>query len=424
MPFPISVLTPVSFPAVTPRRVTVIRFARAISGFAEKDAPDLDNRGGVIRTGHGQAHGPVVGLLGNVTGGTNHQIRVKIMRDRVEAAAQLYPELESSADVSLVYPSPGQPLSAVDIPAAGSSPAREADCVYMEAASTGDGDPETKLKIRYGSATGPVIGELGVVVYKARTIYVQAHTVTINGPAHALTPAAAAATMSDADIRRVFSRMDRIYTQAGIRVILRSTILRETVNGFTERGTVTLSATPDHRNTELQTVLNQNPHANSMNAYIFNQFRDTLEAAPDDLLVLGIAFSRRQANANPPAGAFPGCQAGFTLRTTTDLYNAAHTAAHEIGHSLELEHYGGRGGMGEMIEEIWANRNLMKNVVNTFQNRAVDKVGYGRFADGSRRSGSWLGTKKISTGSLGQPDQIRIMRNATVNGAYKPVSRP
>ncbi|MFN0102054.1 MAG: zinc-dependent metalloprotease family protein [Bryobacteraceae bacterium] len=424
MSFPISVLDPFAFPAVTARRVTIVRFARAVTGFADKEAPDLDDRGSTIRAGHGQANGPVVGLIGNAAGVANQTARIRVMRDRVDAAAQLFPELESSADVTMVHPAPGQPLNPADVPAVGGAPERKADCVHLEVASAGAGDPETKLKIRFGSATGPVIAELGVVVYAPKTIFVQVHTVTINGPAHPLTPAPAAPTMPEADIRTIFRRMDRIYTQAGIRVVVRGTILAETVNGYTEQGTVTLTATGDQQNAELQNVLNQNPNANSMNAYIFNQFRDVTQAAPNDLLVLGIAFSRRQANANPPVGAFPlfpGCQAGFTLQATTDLFKAAHTAAHEIGHTLELTHYGGRE---PQLDEIWSNRNLMKNTVNTFANNAVVKVGYGRFVDGSRRSGSWLGTKAITAGSLSQADQIQIMRTATANGTFRPVARP
>ena len=377
-----------------------------------------------MRAGNGIAHGPVVGLIGNAAGVANQTARIRIMRDRVEAAAQLFPVLESSADVTMVHPAPGQPLNPADVPAVGGAPERKADCVHLEVASNGAGNPETKLKIHFGSVGGPVIGELAVVVYAPKIIFVQVHTVTINGPAHPLTPVAAAPTMPAADIRTVFRRMDRIYAQAGMRVILRANFLAEVVNGYTERGTVTLTATNDARNIELQNILNQNPDANSMNAYIFNQYRDTLQAPPNDLLVLGIAFSRQQANANAPVGpfpAFPGCQAGFTLRATTDLFNAAHTAAHEIGHTLELTHYGGRE---PEKDEIWSNRNLMKNTVNTFANTAVTNVGYGRFDDGSRRSGSWLGTKTITTASLSQPDQIQRMRSAHGRNSFKPVPRP
>ncbi|MFN0104871.1 MAG: hypothetical protein ACKV2U_22655 [Bryobacteraceae bacterium] len=423
MSFPISVLDPFAFPAVTPRLVTVVRFARAVTGYADKAAPDLDDRGSVLRAGHGQARGPVVGLIGNAVNVPNQQVRIRVMRDRVDAAAQLFPELESSADVTLVHPAPGQPLNPVDVPAAGGSPERKADCVYLEVASTGAGDPETKLKIRFGSAAGVVIAELGVVVYAPKVIFVQVHTVTINGPTIGGSPAAAP-TMTAADIRTVFRRMDRIYAQAGIRVSVRAAFLAETVNAYTEQGTVTLTATGDARNAELQNVLNQNPHATSMNAYIFNQFRDVTQPAGSDLGVLGIGFSRAQATGNPPVGAFPlfpGCQAGFTLRATTDLFEAADTAAHENGHSLELTHYGGRE---PQLDEIWANRNLMLNNAGIPANTAVSKVGYGRYDNGNRRNGSWLGTKSITAASLSQGDQIRIMRSAHGRNTYRPVARP
>jgi hypothetical protein len=425
MPFPISVLDPFAFPAMTPRRVTLVHFARAVTGFADNEAPDIDHRGSTVRAGHGLARGPVVGLIGNAVGVANQNARIRVVRDRVEAAAQLFPELESSADVTITHPPAGQPLSLVDLPASGATPARFADCVHLQAASAGAGDPETKLKIRIGSATGPVIAEMGVVVYAPKTMFVQVHKVTINGPPNAVTPAPAAATLSDADIRTIFDRMDKIYTQAGMRVTLRANFLAETVNGYTEQGTVTLSAVSDSRNIELQNVLNQNPEPNSMNAYIFNQFRDTLQPAGSDLNVQGIAFSRTQANANAPVGpfpAFPGTQAGFTLAANPDLFLAAHTAAHEIGHSLDLTHYGGRQ---PEIDEIWSNRNLMVNTVNMLADgRAVANVGYGSFNDGTLRSGSWLGTKSITAASLSQADQINLMRAAHGRDSFKPVARP
>jgi hypothetical protein len=423
MSFPISVLDPTAFPTVVPRRVTLIRFARAVTGFADSTAPDLDNRGGgLIRTGHGASHGPVVGLLGNSTGQTPHEIRIRIMRDRIEPTVQLFPELDG-AITTQEFPPPGQALNPADVPATSTTPERKADCVYLKANSDGSGNPETKLKIRHGSITGPILGEMGIVVYQPITMFVRAHLVTINGIPHPLTPAAAAPTTSAADIQTIVRRMARIYAQAGIRVILRSTIRNDTVNGFTEAGTVTLTATADQLNQELQTVLNTNKDANSMNMYVFNQFRDILQPAGSDLGVLGVAFSRDDARRNPPVGTFPGTEAGFTLAGGSgDLFLAAHTMAHEVGHSLRLQHYANRGNLNQMLDEIWANRNLMKNTMNMLGVSPLHTVAYGNFADGSIRNGSWLGTKTIPTaGNLGQCDQINLMRQAANNNSYKPV---
>lgn len=427
MAFNLNVIDPMVLPQATQRRVTLVHFARAITGFAEKFAPDLDTRGGgVIRAGKGQAHGPVVGLIGNATGTAKQQIRIKLMRVRIDDTQQLFPEITGGAAVTLVHPSPGQPLSTADIPAAGSTPERLADCVYLECNSDGAGDPEVKLLIHYGTSTGPVIAEMGVVVYSPLIIPIQIHKVTINGPTPGTDPVAAACSFSDPDIRSVFDDMDKIYTQAGMRVTLRDNFLVDTVNNFTERGTVTLTNVADQRNQELQTILNTNTRPDVMNCYIFNRFRDITQAVGRQFGVLGIAFSQDDVRANPPASPFPGCQAGFTMRIDTDLKKIAHTAAHEIGHTLRLQHYGGRGSIPDMIDEIWTNRNLMRNLVSFQPNGAAHReVGYLSQDNGNLRAGSWLGTKKSgSDGSLAQPDQIRIMREAAAAGSYKPIIPP
>jgi hypothetical protein len=418
MPFPISVLDPKAFPAVKARRVTLVHFARAVDGFADASAPDLDTRGNVLRAAPGAAYGPATGIAGKVSGKEPREVRIKLVRDRIDAAAKLFPEIENTGLVSLVYPTTGVALNPAD------TPTRTGDCIYLKANSDGAGDPETKLKIRYGTATGPVIAELAIAVYKPVTIYVKIHRVTINGPASASNPVDAECAYTNGEIAAVIDRMNRIMEPAGMIYVPRATIATEVLDNYTERGTVTLTNVGDQVNVELQKILNTNPDPDSLNVYLFNRFRDVTQSAGNDLGVLGIAMSRDDANANPPTTAFPGCQAGFTLRYSGDLELAAHTAAHEIGHTLRLQHYGGRGPMSKMKDEIWANRNLMRNTVNLAANKLRSNIGYGAFAGNMVRAGSWLGTKTFpATANLGQSNQIAIARAAAAADSYKPVAR-
>jgi len=418
VPFPITVLDPKAFPAVKARRVTLVHFARAVEGFADASAPDIDNRGNVLRAAPGAAYGPATGITGKVTGKEPREVRIKLVRDRIDASAKLFPELESTANVSLVYPLTGVALNPAD------TSSRFGDCIYLKANSDGAGDPETKLKIRYGTATGPVIAELAILVYKPVTIYVKIHRVTINGPASATGPVDAECAYSDDEIAGIVDRMNRIMEPAGMIYVPRATIATEVIDSYTERGTVTLTRVGDQVNVELQTILNTNPDPDSLNVYLFNRFRDITQTAGRDLGVAGIAMSRDQANANPPATAFPGCQAGFAMCYSSDLEYAAHTAAHEIGHTLRLQHYGGRGPMSRMKNEIWANRNLMRNTVNLAVASPARNIGYGSYNNGRVRTGGWLGTKTLpTTANLGQANQIAIARAAAAADSYKPVTR-
>ncbi|MBM3786568.1 MAG: hypothetical protein FJW30_19595 [Acidobacteria bacterium] len=408
-PHPIEVLNPQNFPGAAKRRVTLVRFTRAVTGPTDPSAPDFDFRGFV------NDHGPVLGMAGNVAAAAAQQFRVQLMRDRIEAAAQLFVSVDDAALVRVMHPAAGQPLN----------PRTEGlwqgDCIYLVANSDGAGDPRTKLKVHFGSAGGPVIAEMGLVVYAPREIFVQGHRVTINGPAHALTPVAAECAFLDDQFTELVGGINAIYSQAGVRFTLRPNILTETVNNFTERGTVTLTGESEFRNTELQTILRCNPEPESLNMYIFNQYRDVSRAAGQDLGTAGIACNRDNARENPPEGAFPGCQAGITLRKFFDAQQMANIAAHEIGHSLRLIHYASRQ-RDDVIYEIYASRNLMLNTYDLPNNDAQTDIGYDAYLSGASQTGTQLGIKAIATArNLRQSQQIRTLRRAVNRDSYKPL---
>lgn len=403
MAFDIQVTNPRLHPAVVPHRIVPVRFARAVSGFAQTEAPDLDDHGFVLPSDFCTALGPVTGVF------QTKKIRVKVIRDRLEATAAIFPKVDDESIAAIEHPAPGTALSASDVGE------HKADCIYLTGAATGSTIQETKVKLHFGAIDGPVLAEMAVRVYPRITIRVQAHLVTING---------SAPTTTLANVQNIFRRVNRIYAQAGVRFSLASTAMNESVTGFARAGTVTLTGVADQQNTELQTVLRQNPVAGRLNAYFFGHYFDTVNTSggPGGTLdqVLGIAFSRDDARANPPSGAFPGCQAGITMRDSGDIKEAAHTTAHEIGHALRLSHY---GSTRRVERDIWAQRCLMHNFINLItsppSSAARVQVGYGRYSDGRTMAGELLMTKKIS--KIRQSDQVNVLRRAARNRSYAPI---
>jgi hypothetical protein len=428
VPFDVQISNPIIHLTVTAHRIVPVRFARAVSGFSDRKAPDLDDHGFTIPASFCSAHGPVIGVIQGET------VRVKVIRDHLEPTAQLFPSVDDSSAVGLEFPLEGNHLDPVDKPAVvvddtEIAAARQGDCMYVHGEATGSADVETKLKIHFNSLSGPVMAEIAVRVYQPLIIRVQPHAVSING---------VGPTTGLGAVQSLFRRVNHIYAQAGVRFVVNGSMMPEVVGSpagaaFTTAGTVTLTNVADERNTELQTVLRGHPVGNALNAYFFAHYFDTVSGLQDQ--VLGIAFSRDKARSNPPnpATGFPGCQAGITVRDSADPIEAAHTIAHEIGHALRLEHYalgnGSAGVAGDQREDIWAHRCLMFNIVglsatapagNRYPSSSARiQVGYGNLANGFPSTGQLLTTKRRS--KILQSDQIQVLRQAWRAGSYKPI---
>lgn len=334
-------------------------------------------------------------------------MRIKVLRDRLADRTKLFPTVDDASVAAIDFPV-NAALSAQDTPATATSIARTGDCVFLKAATTAES--ETKLKIHFGSAGGPVMAECAVRVYPRLTINVQAHLVSING---------VAPTTTFAQIQTLFQNVSKVYAQAGVEFVLAGAVMNEAVTGYRRPGTVTLTAQADQQNTELQTVLRQNPIPGSLNAYVFGHYFDTTNGQTDT--VLGIAFSTDDANGNTAHGTFPGCQAGITLRDAADPLEAAHTAAHEIGHALRLIHYADVNNPGR--PDIWAHRCLMHPIVGistappSSTVRAI--VGYGVFLDGTDATGQLLMTKPRA--GVKQSDEINVLRAAQIANTFAPI---
>jgi hypothetical protein len=406
-------------------RVTPIRFARAVSGRPDDTAPDIDDRGFILPGGFCTARGPVVGVKKGKT------VRIKVIRDRLEPATQLFVSTADDSIAHIEHPITDQALNTNDIaaiaavpevvaspgvaarPAVAAVPERKGDCIYIHGSSTSRSSQETLVKIHYGAQDGPVLAEIAVRVMPVLVINVQAHSVAIN------TGNQTVANLNT--IRRLFRRVNRIYAQTGIYFRLRPNLLNEVVNGFANNDSVTLPNLNDSGNVELQTVLNQNPRKNHLNAYFISNYVDTTFAPAQVNGVLGIAFSSTIANANPPTPGFPGTQAGITSIITADLDETAHVIAHEIGHSLTLNHCRLRGQNTDPNDQ-WSHRNLMFFQVGIGTSATTDDVGYGNYANGTRATGTLLTTKRLR--GVQQSDQANRVRRAKLNGACNPVRLP
>jgi len=396
MAFNIEVTNPRLHPSIIPHRIAPVRFVRAVSGFADTSAPDIDDHGFILPQDFCTALGPVVGVIQNKT------IRVKVIRDRLDPTTLIYPAVDSDAIAALEHPAPGSPIDPND---AGD---KKGDCIYLKGTATGSTIQETKVKLHYGAADGPVLAEIAVRVYPTITIRVQAHWVSING-----TPS----TTSNDDITNIFRRVNRIYAQAGVHFSVAANVMEETVTTFARAGTVTLDNNiNDQDNTELQTVLRQNPVADRLNAYFFAHFFEIPDNTQDG--VLGVAFSRDDARAHPPipATGFPGCQAGITFRDNADIPQVSATVAHEIGHALRLSHF---NTGNTFSDNIWAQRCLMFNFSSLGATAARNQVGYGNHSNGNIRRGQLLMTKKIT--KIRQSDQINVLRTSVRNRTYAPI---
>lgn len=406
MPFPLHLINPQTFPRLTARRVTVVRFVRATAGFAASDASDPDDRGFTPAAAISNAHGAVFGISGPDGTAAAQECRIRVMRDRLDPGAQLFPEIVDSGLVTQVFPAPASALSPT--PVSG----READTIVVRAARAPATATSTLLKLHFGSATGPVVGECAILVCPIISIPVKGHLVTINGSSPVST---------EQTFRDLMTNANKILVPVGIKLSLEAGALADSHIGFARANTVTLQNT-GHWDHELAIVMRRNPQAGVMNAYIVGHIADVAAngtVTTDN--VRGVGISSAFANTNRASGTYVGAQVGFLMRDPDDLEGFGATFAHELGHVLTLEHYNNKNG-SDVQDNNWSMRNLMYNFSNLGTGVPRDQVGYGNHsaaAGGGIRRGSFLGVKTLTR--INQSQQSEIMRTAAQNGTFLPV---
>ncbi len=306
--------------------------------------------------------------------------------------------MDDESIAKIVFPDPGDPLSAQDTPADANGVVHQGDCVFVQGPAGAKQTKSTKLFIHHGKASGPVMAEMAIFVYPLLIIPVRLHSVVVRG-----TPP----DFSEAQVKALFTRVNRVYAQAGIRFTFPSTMQTTPFDSSPlAAGTIDVDANFD-------AIFDSDNDPDMLNVYFCHSFTD-----PE---VMGAGDNKVSS---------PGSRTGFFFRTDQpDLSQLESTIAHELGHTLRLDHYN-LGDPPNVREDIWAHRNLMHNSVNVAEDpsqspgnhflpsEARSHVGYGLFPDTSPRAGTFLMTKQRSV--IAQSNQIALVRQTVVAGQFKP----
>jgi hypothetical protein len=318
--------------------IVPIRFARAVTGGAVLDAPDVDDRGFAMGTrpgtwGSTDARGSMVTMTEGQT------VRIKVVREDIDDSAPLFVRSSDNGAVTI----------------SGSAGPLGVDGVFSITGVVDAIRRDVKIQVRLGAVDGPVLGELEPHIFQLRQRRVVAHLVTING-----TPTARTA----ASLVQLFVDVNVIWRPVGIEFLYNPAETHtDTINGFAVAGQVTtnLTATPPTFG-EFSRVINVHFDANAINCYfvqLANEFT-------------GLTFDHDTAR---PIGF------GVVL---IDRGNA-HELAHELGHFLDLDiHAGENAARTHIRDDVWSERRLMFDFspLDPAQPAHRHDVGYGNLIPG------------------------------------------
>ena len=329
--------------------IVPIRFVRAVTGAPVLDAPEVDDRGFVMgpRTpswGISDARGAMVGITARDT------IRVKVLREDIDAAAPLY---ATSTDTGAAEV--GEPAGGGLIPA---------DGIFSIRGVADLRNRPVAIQVRYGAIDGPVLGELEPHIFLLRSLRVRVHLVTIDGVSTNRT--------QDSMVAH-FAGVNNIWRPCGIEFDFKeankvANTRNEVIRGHEYRrrdgtwrnfpgplgpagtyrtaGTVTtnLGGAPWDCD-EFSTLLQVYPANAAINLYCV-RFSDDLTPAHR---WIGLTYDKDIARPNGY---------GVVIRDDASIYDTAH----ELGHFLNLDNHADVDATDNTIhQDMWIYRRLMVN---------------------------------------------------------------
>lgn len=340
-----------SYEVYKSQRIIPLRFLRSITGAPVIGKPDVDDHGYYRTTVTlNNDHGHVIGIT------EGKESEVKIKRERIDNKAALFVTSSDTAKMTVTASGGTNAL-----PTAG-----EAIIKIKGIKAIAGANPNTaKAEIRYGSATGPIVGEISVWVFKNIDVKLTPHN-------HKIKTATAAGIDSRVNVTAVMDMVKAFWEPCGINFLVDPVITAPDLT-FATAGDVQWGA-------EFNSLLNTAFVAKSINAYFVNRIVIPPTATVNLNGVLGFGASRASfaGFGLPNPGILLGDKNVSGDDRHTDTHWLANDLAHEVGHFFTLEHVD-RKNNNAPRDDTWSVRRLMYpgntrgNLPGAWQN----DVGYG-----------------------------------------------
>ncbi len=368
------------------QRIVPLRFKRAVAGQPVLGKPDIDDRGFYRTTiTAGNDHGHAVGVM------EGNESEIKVKRFRIDTAAELYVTSSDEATMKVTDSGGTDKLAA----------STEATLKIKGVAGAAGTNPQTaKVEVRFGSKTGPIIGEISVWVFKKVTVKLTPHNVTIK-------TATNAGIASAVNIANVINLVKAFWEPCGVDFLV-DPIQNDTVT-FANAGDVAWKP-------EVNTLLNTNYVPNSINCFFVNRIVIT---GSNGVLGLGISRPSMTSLSLSNPGIILGDNNVSGSARASDTHWLGNDLAHEIGHFFTLEHVDKKNSGATSRNDLWAVRMLMHpNNTRGAQGNWRDDVGYG-----TQYRGGLITLKDLTDSSNAanhNTDGEALIARAVINGATGP----